>query len=191
MYLRRMDEGDGDDGTSNLYGRILSTFLNELDGISSGSYLDTVASSSRSAPVLILVACTSLESLDEALVRPGRLQYHVALEHPTEKDVEDLLETCTRFVPVMRVMSSDKPQCSDVVDDAVDFHELSSILMRRVSRPLTCSDIESICREAVMAAIRENISDCTSTDNLALESDDSNCFVCRRHFLSSIESVLS
>ena len=191
------DGGSGDDGTSNLYGRILSTFLNELDGISSGTFFDA-EDSTANAQVLILVACASLDSLDEALLRPGRLQYHVALGYPKETDIEHLLRTCTQFVPVKRShgeadRQDQEVECTDNVSDeeTVDFQELSKVLLSRARRQLTCSDIESLCREAVMSAIREYMNELK--DDCANDYDKSygNCFVHRRHFLLAIESILS
>lgn len=64
------DEGDG--GTGNgLHGRILSTFLNELDGIL-GKGDGTAAEGAREdRHVLVIAACQDLGVLDEALIRPG------------------------------------------------------------------------------------------------------------------------
>lgn len=73
---------DAEDGaTSNgLHGRILSTFLNELDGILGtgdgvgvGNGDAAVDSTARTegCRVLVIVACQDISSLDEALVRPG------------------------------------------------------------------------------------------------------------------------
>lgn len=85
IYAHR-SAGDGDGSTSNgLHGRILSTFLNELDGIMStggGSNGDgkgnssggaTAGSASRGpeSQILVIAACQDLSNLDEALIRPG------------------------------------------------------------------------------------------------------------------------
>lgn len=61
------DEGDHA-SSSGLHGRILSTFLNELDGIvSSGGGSGDLGSQQ----VLVIAACQDIQQLDEALVRPG------------------------------------------------------------------------------------------------------------------------
>lgn len=71
---------DGD--TVDVMSRLLSTLLNELDGIASG----------ESKQVLV-VACTNrLESLDAALIRPGRLEEHVALDKPTVTDAQEIIK---------------------------------------------------------------------------------------------------
>lgn len=69
-----------DDSTSNLHNRILSTFLNELDGIL--SHASQHAYPGRAGGrrgqriayedvVLVVVVCRDMSMLDEALVRPG------------------------------------------------------------------------------------------------------------------------
>eukprot|EP00978_Attheya_sp_CCMP212_P021126 scaffold61301_cov45-Attheya_sp.AAC.6 len=59
------NRSDGDEDSTNVHSRILSTFLNEMDGVSS--------STSTNAPSILVVAATNrLSSLDTALLRPGR-----------------------------------------------------------------------------------------------------------------------
>lgn len=61
-----------DSSTSNgLHGRILSTFLNELDGIVSGPKSGEGSRDEGSQQVLVIAACQNVAHLDEALVRPG------------------------------------------------------------------------------------------------------------------------
>ena len=55
--------GDDKDG-NGLHGRVLSTFLNELDGV-------VARESGPESAVLVLAACSEVEALDEALLRPG------------------------------------------------------------------------------------------------------------------------
>jgi SpoVK/Ycf46/Vps4 family AAA+-type ATPase len=68
VYVRSLNSSEtGSHG--NIYNRILSTFLNELDGISvAGSTSDDIEHSNT---VIVIATCKSLESLDEALIRPG------------------------------------------------------------------------------------------------------------------------
>ena len=53
----------------SLQNRVLSTFLNELDGISVSS--NEVGKSVEDSAVFVLAACKDLSNLDEALIRPG------------------------------------------------------------------------------------------------------------------------
>ena len=60
--------------------RILSTLLNEMDGIESHGKV-------------LIVACTNkIHLLDEALIRPGRLDYHITIELPNDQDRLDFLK---------------------------------------------------------------------------------------------------
>ena len=57
--------GGDDDSSGGVHNRILSTFLNELDGVvgrDPGGF---------ESAVLVLAACSDVSVLDEALVRPG------------------------------------------------------------------------------------------------------------------------
>ena len=80
----------GDDGSDGGVGtRVLSTFLNELDGISNKSR----SGASKIGDVLVIVACSKVASLDEALTRPGRLQHHFELGTLTHNDVTAIVNT--------------------------------------------------------------------------------------------------
>jgi len=75
------------DASSNIQSRILSTFLNELDGIVGlvGASSSTDNSNSCTGTedgggkgyhryesrILVIIACQNIDSLDEALIRPG------------------------------------------------------------------------------------------------------------------------
>ncbi|PJF19248.1 hypothetical protein PSACC_00921 [Paramicrosporidium saccamoebae] len=74
---RRNIGGSDTTGSSE---RLLSTLLNEMDGIAESLGV-------------ILVCCTNrLEDLDEALVRPGRLDHHIHIPLPTRDDLRELLD---------------------------------------------------------------------------------------------------
>ena len=69
--------------------RVLSTFLNEMDGISTLSDVVVVAATNRK------------DSLDEALCRPGRFDCLVeVLPSQTIEDVEAIFKVCARKMPV-------------------------------------------------------------------------------------------
>lgn len=80
LFLRSAADASDSSTSSGLHGRILSTFLNELDGIvSSGSNNNDNHSDKEggqdneqgSPQVLVIAACQDIANLDEALVRPG------------------------------------------------------------------------------------------------------------------------
>ena len=69
--------------------RVLSTFLNEMDGVSSLEDIVVVAATNRK------------DSLDEALCRPGRFDCLVeVLPSQTVEDIRAILKVCVRKMPV-------------------------------------------------------------------------------------------
>ena len=58
--------------------RVLSTFLTEIDGIEAQR-------SSTDAPVILIAMATSLNSIDPALLRSGRIENHFALKHKLDR----------------------------------------------------------------------------------------------------------
>ena len=106
--------------------RLLSTLLNEMDGISSDKQKHSV----------LVVACTNrLEELDAALLRPGRLEEHVHLEHPEESDVMAMLQLYLSKVPL---------------SDSTNLEALAAELAKRHA---TGADVQGICHEACLNAI--------------------------------------
>ena len=120
-----------EDGSENdVSSRILSTFLNEMDGVSSKS---------KSSDGVLVVGCTNrLHALDAALLRPGRLDEHVHLPIPQEDDILAILRWKLRNVP----LSSD-----------VDNH-LPAIASALHQRGSSGADVEALCRDACSTAIR-------------------------------------
>ena len=113
-------------GTENdVSSRILSTFLNELDGVSSDG----------SSGVLV-VACTNrVQDLDTALLRPGRIEEHVPLARPDQNDTHQILQLSLAKVP-----------------KADDIH-LSDITSLLFELNATGADIDGVCRDACSHAI--------------------------------------
>lgn len=77
QICRGVDDASSTTSHGNIGNRILSTFLNELDGVGSHSIkgLDDAASMVQSDTdeqvVFVAVSCSDIEKLDEALIRPG------------------------------------------------------------------------------------------------------------------------
>lgn len=68
LCYRGADDHDSSSSGGSIGNRVLSTFLNELDGISS---LPSSSSHEAAYTIFVVAACTSLDHLDEALLRPG------------------------------------------------------------------------------------------------------------------------
>lgn len=122
--------GDGEGGAAGVHARVLSTLLNEMDGISgsmprSGSRTgDPRSRGEERGSVLVLAATNRRDALDAALLRPGRLHESVELGMPSREDREG----------VLRVHASRLP-----LSGGVDLERLSG---DDVSGGLTCADIE-------------------------------------------------
>ena len=117
---------DGEDSSTGVISRMLSTLLNEMQGISSNNSDD-----------ILVVACTNRpEHLDAALLRPGRLEEHVELGLPDKEDIAAILELCLTRAKV---------------GEDVDVSEVASILK---DRQLSAADVCGLAREGVLRAIR-------------------------------------
>jgi SpoVK/Ycf46/Vps4 family AAA+-type ATPase len=128
------DQSSSDAGHS-LHNRVLSTFLNEMDGIVS---LDD---GSTEGGVLVLAACNDIGAIDEGLLRPGRFQYHIKLKPPTPDDIHDILE---------RYLS--KINCSF----DISISEIVTAFLAKIASP-SAAEIGSLCKAAIFVALQETI----------------------------------
>ncbi|MFB6141357.1 MAG: AAA family ATPase, partial [Halosimplex sp.] len=142
----RSDSGVGE--------RVVSQLLTELDGLEELEDVVVIATTNR--PDLI----------DNALLRPGRLDRHVHVPVPDEEARRKIFEVHTR----------DKPLADDV-----DLDDLAERTEGYVG-----ADIEAVAREASMAATREFIASVSPE-----EIDDSvgNVKVTMDHFEHALEEV--
>lgn len=133
-----------DGEATGVMSRILSTLLNEMDGVSS----------SMRHPVLV-VACTNrLETLDTALLRPGRLEEHVEFRLPNAKDAEAILSLYLQRLTV----------------DKRDLFELYGVKL--ANKKATAAAIEGVAREAVLKAMRRLSTDTLSATIVPADIDD-------------------
>lgn len=113
---------------SDVHSRILSTLLNEMDGVSSDE---------KNREVLVISATNRLDAIDSALLRPGRLQEHFQIPYPNVDDCRDILTFYTHKMPLESSLSLDE-------------------LAERLSKiKASGADIQRICRDACLSAIRE------------------------------------
>ena len=113
--------------------------MNELDGVVAENVGDE-------GGILVIVTCLSLNSLDDALVRPGRLHYHIHLDYPSPEDVQRIVELKLRRIPV-----------SEGVSAAAVAACLQPAASSSSSKAITGADINGFCRRAVEHALRDNI----------------------------------
>jgi transitional endoplasmic reticulum ATPase len=107
--------------------RVVSQLLAELDGITENPNL------------VVLAATNRRDMIDDALLRPGRLEQHVEVPNPDAAAREEILSVHTRGKPLADDVS--------VADLAADLDGYSG------------AELEAVVREASMLAIREMADD--------------------------------
>ncbi|MFB6222446.1 MAG: CDC48 family AAA ATPase [Haloarcula sp.] len=141
-------ERTGGVGDSNVGERVVSQLLTELDGLEELEDVVVIATTNRP------------DLLDDALLRPGRLDRHIAVEEPDEAARRDIFAVHTR----------DKPLADDVdLDDLAERTE-----------DYVGADIEAVCREAAAATVREYVGSDDDLDDVVLTM---------AHFEDALDSV--
>lgn len=87
--------------------------------------------------VIVMAATNRPNSLDPALRRPGRFDREIAIGIPNEKARREILDIYARGMPL---------------DTTVDLAELAA-----VTHGFTGADLNALCREAAMAALRRQL----------------------------------
>jgi len=115
---------DAQTGADREVQRILLEFLNQMDGFD------------QSTNVKVIMATNRADTLDPALLRPGRLDRKIFFPHPDRRQKRLIFQVCTN-----------KMNLSEEID-------LESYISR--SDKLSAADISSICQEAGLQAVRHN-----------------------------------
>ncbi len=110
--------------------------------------------------VLIIAATNRPDILDPALLRPGRFDKLLLVQAPDEEARYEIFKVHTRNIPLA---------------EDVDLKELA-----RETPNYSGADIEAVCREAALLAIREALHGGESIDNKKVE---------RRHFRQALKNV--
>jgi transitional endoplasmic reticulum ATPase len=143
-------EGPGNPGVGE---RVVSQLLTELDGLENLQDVVVVAATNR--PDLI----------DDALVRPGRLDRHIHVSAPDKEARNEIFGVHTRQKPL--------------VDD-VDLADLAARTEGYVG-----ADIEAVCREAATAAVREYVQSSTEGTAAGVET----IYLTLEHFERALSEV--
>eukprot|EP01084_Bolivina_argentea_P030256 56092_1 len=122
-------------GSSSVYTRILSTLLNEMDGICTGTFPDA-----EEEGVIVLAATNRKEALDSALLRPGRLQEQIYVGLPSGQDRASIIHVHTRKMPLL---------------PDIDLKEFG--LLEEWTGGMTCAEVAAVCAEAGMMALRDTV----------------------------------
>lgn len=113
---------DSDSGVSN---RALTQILTEMDGIE------------EKKQVFVIGCTTDKDSLDSALIRPGRLDRHIYVGLPNENDRLEILKVLAKKM--------------------VDLRDLNLEELAKKSEGYTCSKILEMANEYAMIKLREEI----------------------------------
>jgi transitional endoplasmic reticulum ATPase len=124
-------------GDSSVGERVVSQLLTELDGLEELEDVVVIATTNR--PDLV----------DEALLRPGRLDRHVEVAEPDEAARREILEIHTREMPLA---------------DSVDLDDVAARTEGYVG-----ADLAAVCREAAQTAVREYVHATTSGESVDLD----------------------
>jgi SpoVK/Ycf46/Vps4 family AAA+-type ATPase len=161
-------ESSEDGGVS---ARVLSTFLNEMDGIGASN------SEPHSGQVLLLAATNHPWSLDDAFLRPGRLDWKIHIPLPTAELRKRLLLQRLQLIPAMVLTESE-------IDVLVEKTELFSpselVYLTQRAGILALRQV----KQAEAQTKRQEALEATPVDS---EKTSSTVQVQLSHFLSALE----
>ncbi|WP_456483832.1 AAA family ATPase [Methanopyrus kandleri] len=161
-------------GGSRVTERIVNQLLTEMDGIEA------------TEDVFVIAATNRPDIIDEALLRPGRFDRIVYVPPPDEEAMKEIVKIHTRDMPLAEDLT---------VDDIVE------ILRRREREEdakYTGADIEAVCMEAAMLALREVLDELERIEEESETEEElearkeallEELRVERRHFEKAVEKV--
>ena len=133
-----------DTTTEGTMDRLLSLLLTEIDG----------ALRFKGPPVVLLGATRDRHDLDPAILRPGRLDVHVAIGPPDAAHRAQLLRRMLSQTPV--AWASDSSSSADGTGSAADTEgDVSLPALVQLSAGFSLAQLSALCREAAMEALRE------------------------------------
>ncbi|KAF9964464.1 hypothetical protein BGZ70_006424 [Mortierella alpina] len=119
--------GDADSqGSNGVNERVLSTLLNEMDGV-------------EERTGVFVIGCTNQpRAMDDALLRPGRLDQLIYIGYPSRQDRKEIIETIGKRIPLPAL-----PTMLDVLaEKTVGFSP---------------ADLDTLFRESAILSLRRNI----------------------------------
>ena len=120
--------------------RVLSSFLIEIDKSRGG--------------VIVLGTCSSVDLIDKALLRPGRLELHISLSYPDENQREKLIRS---FIIDTCRGNYDEGDSDEVLNEKIrEMMVIMKATSRPSSSPVTPADIRNVTREAAVQVVIRN-----------------------------------
>ena len=147
-------------GSSHVTESVVSQILTELDGME------------ELKNVTILAATNRPDMLDDALLRPGRLERHIYVPAPDEESRKKIFEVYLGG------------ETGDILAKDVDIGALVQQTEGYVG-----ADIEALVREAKMAAMRDFIVQMGTRNELERRDAIKNVMLTRAHFDAAVQKV--
>ncbi|KAI9264680.1 P-loop containing nucleoside triphosphate hydrolase protein [Helicostylum pulchrum] len=129
MLLPKRGTSNSSENTSD---RIVTGFLTEMDG------LLTKTSKSAQIDLLVVAATNRIDSIDPAVLRPGRFDEHILIPLPDDKQRSDIVKGISSRMPIV---------LSDI--------ELDQLVQR--TKNWSGAELDNLFREAAMVCLRENV----------------------------------
>jgi transitional endoplasmic reticulum ATPase len=134
----------GQDGSSPVTDRVVSQLLTELDGVEA------------LGDVWVIAATNRLDMIDDALLRPGRLDYHLEVARPDRRARAAILGVCLHKKPIA---------------EGID---LAALAER--TEGLSAAEVRFVCDRAALSAIRRVFpaagGEAVEIDSLRIEQRD-------------------
>ncbi|RJX43924.1 hypothetical protein DM826_04375 [Halonotius aquaticus] len=140
-------------GDTNVGERVVSQLLTELDGLEELEDVVVIATTNRP------------ELIDDALLRPGRLDRHIEVADPDEDARREIFDIHTRNKPLA---------------DDVDLDDLAARTEGYVG-----ADIEAVCREAATVAVRDHVTAADTDDETPVDE----IYLTANHFEQAFDEV--
>lgn len=140
------------DALSEASARVVNTLLTELDGLSTRGAIYVVAATNRP------------DIIDEAMLRPGRLETLLWVGLPQEEERVEILRALIRQSGVI------KEELAEVARDCKDFSgaDLSALLRKAGQNALRrgSDEVQAVDFEAARGAVRTSVQDTRRWDEL-------------------------
>lgn len=150
--------GSHNDGTG-VHDTVVNQLLSKIDGVNSLNNILVIGMTNRK------------DMIDEALLRPGRLEVHVQIGLPDEAGRFDIFMIHTKKMRENKTIGPD-----------VDLRELASL-----SKNYSGAEIAGVVKSAASFALNSNV-DFLNSEKLGIKNIDS-IQVNREHFLSALNEV--
>ena len=119
--------------------------------------------------VVVIAATNRPDMIDPALLRPGRIERHIYIPPPDKEARVEIFKIHTRGMPLA---------------EDVDLEELAA-----KTEGYSGADIEAVCREAGLAAIREALAELKEADKEKVKEIAKKVKVSRKHFETALKVV--